>query len=61
MSEDFPQKIIEKTQIKFLINKYGLYAISINAPSWVEDQKPTLTISYTNQYEQVARIFFLKL
>ncbi len=37
------------------------YDDSINTPGWAKDQKPTLTISYINQYEKEVSIFFLKL
>ncbi|MBU0578916.1 cell wall hydrolase [Patescibacteria group bacterium] len=37
------------------------YDDSISSPDWAKDQKPTLTISYINQYEVEVRIFFLSL
>ncbi|KKQ38937.1 MAG: hypothetical protein US54_C0001G0062 [Candidatus Roizmanbacteria bacterium GW2011_GWA2_37_7] len=37
------------------------YDDSINTPGWAEKQKPTLTISYVNEYEERANIFFFKL
>jgi hypothetical protein len=37
------------------------YDDSISIPDWAENQKPTLTISYINEYEEEANIFFFKL
>lgn len=37
------------------------YDDSINTPSWADEQQPTLIVSYINQYEREARVFFLKL
>jgi len=37
------------------------YDDSINTPDWAKDQKPTLAISYINQYEVEASIYFLNL
>lgn len=37
------------------------YDDSISVPPWAKDQKPTLTVSYINKFEQKASIFFFKL
>ncbi|HCC84114.1 MAG TPA: hypothetical protein DEP87_00285 [Candidatus Pacebacteria bacterium] len=37
------------------------YDDSINTPDWAKDNKPTLTVTYSNQYDREANIFFFDL
>ena len=37
------------------------YDDSISTPNWAKNQKPTLTVTYVNEYETKATIFFYKL
>lgn len=58
---DIARKIIEDeiTDPTHGANHY--YDDSISTPGWAKDQKPTLTISYINQFGEEASIFFLNL
>lgn len=37
------------------------YDDSIGAPSWAKDKKPTLIVSYTNQFGHSANVYFFRL
>lgn len=58
---DIARKIIEGEIIDPTQGANHYYDDSISTPGWAKDQKPTLTISYINQYEEKVSIFFLNL
>lgn len=58
---DIARKIIEGEIIDPTQGANHYYDDSISTPGWAKDQKPTLTISYINQYEEKVSIFILNL
>lgn len=58
---DIARQIIEGEITDTTQGANHYYDDSISTPSWAKDQKPTLTISYTNQLGEEASIFFLNL
>lgn len=58
---DIARKIIKGEIIDPTQGANHYYDDSISTPNWAKDQKPTLTISYINQYTVEANIFFLSL
>lgn len=58
---DLARKIIEDEIPDPTQGANHYYDDSIGTPDWAKDQKPSLTISYINQYEEEVSIFFLNL
>ncbi|MDA1317171.1 MAG: cell wall hydrolase [bacterium] len=58
---DLAKKIIEGEITDPTQGANHYYDDSIGVPGLAKDRKPTLTISYINQYEEEANIFFLNL